>query len=250
MKKTLATLGMATMMVVSTVMSAFASEAPITIFGQKPVESNAVGDNTYFSAIISGTDVLKGSDIQIVDDSWRSVWWHGQDIVLSDITSEYYEPVSIDFDKEVGIDFYMQKVFVSYVPADVDVNSLGANAKFVISANGAASNTTETSETETVTTEAAVPVTQTTEKTASWAQDAHGWWIQYSDGTYMVNDWYQSPASGLWYYMGADGYMLENAWHQSPVSGLWYYLGADGAMLTNTITPDGYTVNADGVWVQ
>lgn len=63
--------------------------------------------------------------------------------------------------------------------------------------------------------------------TYSWASDSKGWWIQNADGTYLTNAWYQSPESGLWYYMGADGYML-----------------------TNTTTPDGYTVNADGVWVQ
>ena len=33
-------------------------------------------------------------------------------------------------------------------------------------------------------------------------------------------------------------------------SSLWYYMGADGYMLTDTTTPDGYYVNADGVWVQ
>lgn len=61
----------------------------------------------------------------------------------------------------------------------------------------------------------------------SWKQDSKGWWVERSDGSYLVNEWYQSPESGLWYYMGADGYML-----------------------TSTTTPDGYTVNADGVWVQ
>lgn len=61
----------------------------------------------------------------------------------------------------------------------------------------------------------------------SWKQDAKGWWVENPDGTYLTNQWYRSPASGLWYYMGADGYML-----------------------TNTTTPDGYKVNADGVWVQ
>ena len=61
----------------------------------------------------------------------------------------------------------------------------------------------------------------------SWKQDSRGWWIANPDGSYLINQWYQSPASGLWYYMGADGYML-----------------------TNTITPDGYRVNADGVWEQ
>ncbi len=215
MKKTAkakAIIGMASMMVAGTAMSVFANDAPITIFGQKPVESKTSGTDTYFSVIVSGADVLKGSDIQVVDGSWRSVWWHGQDIVLDDVTSEYYEPVTIDFDKEADGNLYIQKVFVSYVPENVDINSLGDDAKYVISAGATGS---------------AVSAAQPAEKTASWAQDSKGWWIQYSDGTYLTNSWYQSPASGLWYYMGADGYML-----------------------TNTTTPDGYYVNADGVWMQ
>ena len=61
----------------------------------------------------------------------------------------------------------------------------------------------------------------------TWASNDKGWWIAYEDGSYLTNDWYQSPTSGLWYYMGADGYML-----------------------TNTTTPDGYWVNADGVWIE
>lgn len=67
----------------------------------------------------------------------------------------------------------------------------------------------------------------TTSFASSWKQDAKGWWVERSDGSHLVNEWYQSPTSGLWYYMGADGYML-----------------------MNTTTPDGYKVNADGVWVQ
>ena len=66
-----------------------------------------------------------------------------------------------------------------------------------------------------------------TASAAAWKQDAKGWWVENEDGSYLKNQWYQSPESGLWYYMGADGYML-----------------------TSTTTPDGYTVNADGVWVQ
>ena len=61
----------------------------------------------------------------------------------------------------------------------------------------------------------------------TWKQDGIGWWIENPDGSYLTNQWYLSPGSGLWYYMGADGYML-----------------------TNTTTPDGYSVDADGVWVQ
>lgn len=59
----------------------------------------------------------------------------------------------------------------------------------------------------------------------TWISDAVGWRVQNTDGTYLMNQRYQS--NNLWYYMGADGYML-----------------------TNTTTPDGYQVNADGVRVQ
>jgi len=59
----------------------------------------------------------------------------------------------------------------------------------------------------------------------SWKQDDGGWWVQRPDGSYLKNEWYSD--NGKWYYMGADGYML-----------------------TNTTTPDGYQVNAEGVWVQ
>lgn len=58
-----------------------------------------------------------------------------------------------------------------------------------------------------------------------WRQDARGWWLEDENGSYLTNQWYQSPSNGLWYYMGADGYML-----------------------TNTVTPDGFTVDGEGVW--
>ena len=40
---------------------------------------------------------------------------------------------------------------------------------------------------------------------------------------------------------------METGWVQ--VENKWYYLNKSGALLTNTITPDGYKVNRDGVWV-
>ena len=41
---------------------------------------------------------------------------------------------------------------------------------------------------------------------------------------------------------------METGWFT--VSGKWYYANESGALATNTITPDGYTVNADGEWVE
>ena len=61
----------------------------------------------------------------------------------------------------------------------------------------------------------------------TWQQDSTGWKVRQDDETYLTNQWYQSPESGLFYYLGADGYMMINA-----------------------TTPDGYQVDANGVWIQ
>ncbi len=39
---------------------------------------------------------------------------------------------------------------------------------------------------------------------------------------------------------------MQTGWVE--VSGKWYYFDKSGALLTNTITPDGYYVNANGEW--
>lgn len=49
---------------------------------------------------------------------------------------------------------------------------------------------------------------------------------------------------GKWYYIAGDGYMVSDAWIGD------YYVGSDGSMLTDTITPDGYYVGADRVWIK
>lgn len=62
-------------------------------------------------------------------------------------------------------------------------------------------------------------------ETGKWVENGTGWWYDNGDGTYPTNTW-------------------------KVINNVYYYFGADGYMLTNTTTPDGYTVNADGVWVQ
>ncbi len=60
---------------------------------------------------------------------------------------------------------------------------------------------------------------------AEWKQEADGrWWYQYDDGTYPQNGW-------------------------AKINGKDYYFDAEGYMLANTVTPDGYTVGADGAWI-
>ena len=61
---------------------------------------------------------------------------------------------------------------------------------------------------------------------SQWIQDSTGWKVRQDDETYLTNQWYQNT------------------------DGKWYYIGADGYMMVNATTPDGYQVDANGVWIQ
>ena len=55
------------------------------------------------------------------------------------------------------------------------------------------------------------------------------------------------PIDKGWKFKQEDGTYLTNAWRQDS-NGKWYYLNKDGWMLKDTNTPDGYHVDANGVW--
>lgn len=50
------------------------------------------------------------------------------------------------------------------------------------------------------------------------------------------------------YYYRASGERAKEAW--SEIDGKWYYFKANGELLKSGKTPDGYTVNAKGVWLK
>ena len=70
---------------------------------------------------------------------------------------------------------------------------------------------------------------------SGWQHDAHGWWWQNADGTWVVSDW--RLINHHWYLFGANGY-IRKGWHRwnpatkqvdpSDGSGDWYYLQEDG----------------------
>lgn len=70
----------------------------------------------------------------------------------------------------------------------------------------------------------------------------------YSWGGMANSFWYLDEETGDWYFFRGNGAMAKNAWIEW--KGEYYYVGRDGAMLTNTVTPDGYTVDRNGVWVK
>ncbi len=68
---------------------------------------------------------------------------------------------------------------------------------------------------------------------AGWQQNETGWWY----GTNADNtSWY----SNTWQWLDGNGDEIEEC----------YYFDANGYALLNTNTPDGYTVDANGAWVQ
>ena len=77
-----------------------------------------------------------------------------------------------------------------------------------------------------------------------WVKE-NGTWYYLNDSGAMQTGWVKE--NGIWYYLNQSG-VMETGWFT--VSDKWYYANESGALATNKITPDGYTVNADGEWVE
>ena len=72
----------------------------------------------------------------------------------------------------------------------------------------------------------------------------NGSWYHLDSLGKMSTRWIKE--NGTWYYLDGLGAM-KTGWYQ--VGGKWYYSYPSGALAVNT-TIDGYTVNANGEWVQ
>lgn len=103
---------------------------------------------------------------------------------------------------------------------------------------------------------------------AEWQQAQDGSWKFYNvDGTIGINkwaksgeDWYHFDNEGNMehsaivvdgdgtYYVDDAGKMVKNQWVNQ--NGNYYYAGEDGKIVKDTVTPDGYTVDGNGVWNQ
>lgn len=75
----------------------------------------------------------------------------------------------------------------------------------------------------------------------------------YSDGLLASNCWLEITWNNTthWYHFSASG-IMDTGWNL--IDGKWYYFneksdGFKGTLLTDTTTPDGYQVDADGVWI-
>lgn len=120
--------------------------------------------------------------------------------------------------------------------------------------------------------------------TGTWKQDQRGWRYHYTNGgnpemcwkyiygiwyyfdregyittgwQYIDNEWYflnnngamqigWQLVNGRWYYMESNG-VMQTGWRF--IGDKWYCMDSSGAMYADTVTPDGYTVDASGARV-
>jgi len=72
-----------------------------------------------------------------------------------------------------------------------------------------------------------------------------GWTFRKLNNKLAASEWLYYKKK--WYYLNDKNLML-TGWHE--LDGNWYYLNEDGSCAINTLTPDGYQVDENGVWMQ
>ena len=99
------------------------------------------------------------------------------------------------------------------------------------------------------------------EMKTGWVKDMDNWYYLDSEGKmktgelqlekqeYMLgNDGHMLIGWNGNYYYRASGEKAKDAWTE--IDGQWYYFKVNGELVKNGKTPDGYTVNAKGVWLK
>ena len=99
------------------------------------------------------------------------------------------------------------------------------------------------------------------EMKTGWVKDMDNWYYLDSKGKmktgelqiekqeYMLaNDGHMLTGWNGNYYYRASGEKAKDAWTE--IGGQWYYFKANGELVKNGKTPDGYTVDAKGVWLK
>ena len=99
------------------------------------------------------------------------------------------------------------------------------------------------------------------EMKTGWVKDKDNWYYLNSDGKMktgelqldkyeyvLANDGHMLTGWNGNYYYRASGERAKEAWTE--IDGKWYYFKANGELLKSGKTPDGYTVDAKGVWLK
>ena len=99
------------------------------------------------------------------------------------------------------------------------------------------------------------------EMKTGWVKDMDNWYYLDSEGKMkngelqlekyeylLANDGHMLTGWNGNYYYRASGERAKESWTE--IDGKWYYFKANGELVKNGKTPDGYTVDAKGVWLK
>ena len=91
-------------------------------------------------------------------------------------------------------------------------------------------------------------INEDSEMVYGWLELEDGWYFfDYETGIQQKGRWVAEYTD--WYCLDANGRMFTSAWiARDSKLDVWYYVNEDGLMLTNTTTPDGFYVDAEGIW--
>ena len=94
-----------------------------------------------------------------------------------------------------------------------------------------------------------------------WVKDKDNWYYLDSDGKMktgelqldkqeyvLANDGHMLTGWNGNYYYRTSGERAKESWTE--IDGKWYYFKVNGELLKNGKTPDGYTVDAKGIWLK
>lgn len=105
-----------------------------------------------------------------------------------------------------------------------------------------------------------------TNMVVGWKLIDNMWYYMDTENGDMKTNW--QFINGKWYYMDANNGDMKVGWLNwnqkwfylneagdmatgwQLIGSKWYYLTEDGACLINTVTPDGYSVDENGVWIE
>ena len=91
-------------------------------------------------------------------------------------------------------------------------------------------------------------INEDSEMVYGWLELENGWYFfDYDTGIQQKGRWVAEYTD--WYCLDANGRMFTSTWiARDSKLDAWYYVNEDGLMLTNTTTPDGFYVDAEGIW--
>ena len=235
----------------STIYAQWKSSEPVNP-GEPSTPSNSHDDSIDMEGKTLYTNRRVDVDEEAVDRDVREILGRDNIIVAAQV-EESNEPVEVTV--EAGREYRNETVYV--VQKNVE-DELVLVAVVEADSRGDIVFVTESSEELILTTylpegfiddieENTYYINEDVELVKGWLE-LDGWYFfDYETGIQQKGRWVAEYTD--WYCLDANGRMFTSTWiARDSKLDVWYYVTEDGLMLTNTTTPDGFYVDAEGIW--